>query len=542
MFPGSSLMCSNDGQHDTLRSHPSTTGVRWISQSPSQRPPCDPTLLLQSHVTPYFTFGALQPASLPWRTSEPTLPPTFPSQTPSRPLHTHHNYFPGQYTMPSRLPFHNQPAQSCLHDGYGPSGSSSYPPTGYYPLPLHPPLPYFGNEASIQSSSSYHQTQHPHTLMPQFTAILPGPFHAASSGRAQQYLSPSYSSTAYTGSPQQSQRNMHHRHHNPGSRNTFPTRAQQHPFSYSQSGPQHSCRDSNTITVQSMGSERLPSPNQGASGGPLVTASRNAVSPITTIEPPGQISAQCLSKLDIHEPSPKLTTVTAHTNDCPLVRRRHHPNLPPNRSEWVMWVGNVPSGANHDELWQFLSSSNLLSSGSSDSGRVGDSGLVSLFLISRSNCAFVNYHSQEQLNHAINQFNGHQLRPDDPRCPRLVCRARRRDDDLRAGVGAQRGVGMHTRHIKGPSNKNELSSDALTLTRGRRSRTARSMQAPLLPLPRDGGTPKLDTLEGTSPKFPTHSPSSYASTTSSFLIRNFPKRFFILKSLTQVRLLFPLRR
>jgi hypothetical protein len=38
----------------------------------------------------------------------------------------------------------------------------------------------------------------------------------------------------------------------------------------------------------------------------------------------------------------------------PLERRPYHPTPPASRSDWVMWVGNVPRDAGHDEMWRFF--------------------------------------------------------------------------------------------------------------------------------------------------------------------------------------------
>lgn len=210
-------------------------------------------------------------------------------------------------------------------------------------------------------------------------------------------------------------------------------------------------------------------------------------------------------------------------------KKSHHPNPPAFRSEWVMWVGNVPSDSTHDELWQFftrpeevadqndrgegtsggkpgagslrldavrgddfvhpdqraptsglnsaaavpnnlLNAENMASSphsvppgplsmppyhtpsygptGRSDLPAPTRNGVISIFLISRSSCAFVNLASEEQLDAAIFSFNGLSLRPHDPRVPKLVCRVRRREDDMRAGVGGQRGIGLHAKWLK----------------------------------------------------------------------------------------------
>ena len=153
-----------------------------------------------------------------------------------------------------------------------------------------------------------------------------------------------------------------------------------------------------------------------------------------------------------------------------------------------MWAGNVPADATHDELWRFFNSpptpgsSGAQSAGaqspqSAPAGPVGSSttgstastesvygGVSSIFLIARSNCAFVNFSSELHLQAAIRNFNGLPLRPNDPRCPRLVCRVRGREDDLKAGVGGQRGAGIHTRWIKDQMQKQRQAEGGARVT------------------------------------------------------------------------------
>ncbi|KZT44613.1 hypothetical protein SISSUDRAFT_36069 [Sistotremastrum suecicum HHB10207 ss-3] len=219
--------------------------------------------------------------------------------------------------------------------------------------------------------------------------------------------------------------------------------------------------------------------------------------------------------------------------------KSYRPNPPAHRSEWVMWVGNVPSDATHDELWRFFNQSNssalpsllpsnLLSSPDDDVW----GGVSSVFLISRSNCAFVNFESQNHLECAVNHFNGQPLRPNDPKCPRLVCRVRRRDDDLKAGVGGQRGLGMHTRWVREQKGKGKFvdtSDDAAEDT------SEPPVSAGSQPGPSIGSHDSASREDDSSQSGPknTGSSDSYASTTSSFLARYLPQRYFILKSLTQ---------
>ncbi|KAL1692521.1 YT521-B-like domain-containing protein [Schizophyllum commune] len=211
------------------------------------------------------------------------------------------------------------------------------------------------------------------------------------------------------------------------------------------------------------------------------------------------------------------------------VRRPYHPNPPAHRSEWVMWVGNVPSDATHEELYRFFNVPYAPGENTT--------GVVSIFPISRSNCAFVNYSGQGPLEEAIKRFNGKQLRPNDPRCPGFVCRVRKVDDDLKAGVGAQRGMGIHSKWIR-DQNKNKLKAGPPSVAS---ATSAASEDAP----PTTPSSASGDVVAGMSnlsmssddqsatTGLKSNSSGSYASTNSSLLASHFPKRYFILKSLTQ---------
>lgn len=197
-------------------------------------------------------------------------------------------------------------------------------------------------------------------------------------------------------------------------------------------------------------------------------------------------------------------------SEKPLVRRSYHPRPPPQRSEWTMWAGNVPSDTTDEEAWRFFEQLPSRKSNKSEPSPV-----VSVFLINRSNCAFVNYDAEAHLKEAIERFNGKQLRPEDPRCLKLVCRVRRKDDDLKAGVGAQRGTGIHLNWIKEQKTK--------------RDRPDR----PLVRMTSSLSVSSSDEEHRRQPQQKSSS-SSYSSTSSSDLAWYFPKRYFILKSLTQV--------
>ena len=185
-----------------------------------------------------------------------------------------------------------------------------------------------------------------------------------------------------------------------------------------------------------------------------------------------------------------------------------------------MWAGSVPSDATDDEVWRFFQQ---LPSQNPD--KPEPSPVVSVFLINRSNCAFINYDTEGHLKEAIENFHGKLLRPEDPRCLKLACRVRKKDDDLKAGVGAQRGTGMHVNWIK--EQKAKRGGSPL------RDREESSHQ-PLVRMMSSLSVSSNDDEHRRRPLPKSSSSGSYSSTTSSVLARYFPKRYFILKSLTQV--------
>lgn len=253
-----------------------------------------------------------------------------------------------------------------------------------------------------------------------------------------------------------------------------------------------------------------------------------------------------------------------------------------------MWVGNVPSDATSEELWNFFNQAaptQSLSPGTtiSPTSRHVQShpfatkdekvtrdvdmwgGVSSVFIITRSNCAFVNFDTEAHLECAVAHFNGKPLRPKDSRCPRLVCRVRRRDDDLRAGVGGQRGMGFHTRWVveqkerereralkaetEGQTDDSEAAkeehenihgpptSPSIHLAASRSSHPSPSIPAvsPIEDLSSTANSPTRGSQgDRDVPRHGSSGDRSFASTNSSFLSAHFPRRYFILKSLTQV--------
>jgi RNA recognition motif-containing protein len=214
-------------------------------------------------------------------------------------------------------------------------------------------------------------------------------------------------------------------------------------------------------------------------------------------------------------------------------RRSYYPNPPAHRSEWVMWAGNVPSDVTQDELQEYFNQPlPPAESGTPKDRQQGVyggvyGGVLTVFLISRSNCAFVNFGSEEQLLAATVRFHGHPIRPHDQRCPRLVCRVRRKEDDLMAGVGAQRGSGMHTKWVKEEKARIEHEQTGTVAL-------PKDLVRPSSPL----SVPSDDSGWIGEGHVSTHAnlsrPASIASTNSDMLTRYFPQRYFILKSLTEV--------
>jgi RNA recognition motif-containing protein len=220
----------------------------------------------------------------------------------------------------------------------------------------------------------------------------------------------------------------------------------------------------------------------------------------------------------------KTPPLTESGSEWPQERRSYHPKLPAHRSEWVMWVGNVPSDVTPDELRVFFNRPPESSSQSRQSPDLRQvyGGVSSVFLIARSNCAFVNFESEAQLEAAIARFHGKPIHPDNLPCPRLVCRVRKRTDDLKAGVGAQRGNSMHVKWIKEQRESAKLEGAD---SRGLAKATG-GLSSPLSTSDDDG--------QGRSSAPCSRRSWSPASTDSGILSRYFPRRYFILKSLTQV--------
>lgn len=114
----------------------------------------------------------------------------------------------------------------------------------------------------------------------------------------------------------------------------------------------------------------------------------------------------------------------------------------------------------------------------------------------------------------------------------MVCRVRRKDDDLRAGVGAQRGTGMHRGWINNQDTPVPPALDTLS-TVAESAKPAEPPSPAVLEQPPEGEGRRRESIAAVIDTRH-ESTNSMASTNSSFLVRHFPRRFFILKSLSTV--------
>ncbi|KAM0747386.1 hypothetical protein T439DRAFT_383505 [Meredithblackwellia eburnea MCA 4105] len=212
---------------------------------------------------------------------------------------------------------------------------------------------------------------------------------------------------------------------------------------------------------------------------------------------------------------------------------------PPAHSPHALWVGNVPSDASHAEILRFFLLrpppvvnpvyANRLEEYAREGIDINVVGVESVHLIVRSNCAFVNYTSNVHLQHSIQVSHNVSLRPFDPRCKELVCRVRKKDDDTKSGVGAQRTGGMHKSYVRAlgidPDKDKEREKSKNSLDPSTAASNPTSPTTPTTPHdPHRNST--TSTLASTS----TGGTGGTGSTTSSFLSKYFPKRYFVLKS------------
>ncbi|KAG2117752.1 YT521-B-like domain-containing protein [Suillus clintonianus] len=524
-LPSSSPGVQTKGQapHDAsgtfvaISPHPSASQGGNIPPSSSVGSP-------QQHYPP----SSFQQNQYPGQYTLSQQPPQFPTAHPQPYPYTHARgyapHFPlesGQYQQ-NPLGFRPMMQAHSPHDAGGrsyPSGGNSgmyftaHSPTGHSPLPVQQPPPgASGSHSTLQYQSVRYPS--PYTPYRYNNAYQPNPY--------QWY----YSSPV---PPEFNERiHMHYQHQYPIH---FPPLQDSPSTDLETRFSQASIHGGPALPVQSTAPPAVLSARHPPQVPQAVSAPPPSSAPVSNS--PAMVTRS--------ERAPStVTTPPRPRSERPIVRRVYHPNPPSHRSEWVMWIGNVPGGTTHDELWKFLKRSPSMDN---DSFESEDNGVLSIFLISRSNCAFVNFDTEVHLRCAIVRFNGQQLHPHERRGPRLVCRARRKEDDLRAGVGGQRGVGVHTRYIREQSQQGQTDKQVAPSEDDQSSPTDRfsnissesghplAVPVPLLSSDEEAARARPSLQFGGSVK--AQSNSSYASTNSSFLSRYFPKRFFILKSLTQ---------
>ncbi|TFY65816.1 hypothetical protein EVG20_g5272 [Dentipellis fragilis] len=433
------------------------------SSSPSMMPMLQPHAPLyqfqnqspDGSITPQHSFATnLGPAPPLYALSDPSPPPVSPTQGHPGQAGTH----PSTFSSPA--PYSSMAYSSPHQYAYATPPSFAASPRVYPPQYASAPYP-----ASYAPSGD----QEGHGTW----WYVPPPGHPNAS------------------SPYEGMQPSFHAPYNMG----FRPVAHRHNEGYSSSRPSATPGPSST-------SPRLPQPQPqtqpqaGLLGPGAVPGHRSPSSPGTSHNSPPPVE-------DSESAAPSATSDHARQ----LKRRPYHPNPPVQRSDWVMWAGNVPSDATHDELWR------------------STGGVSSIFLISRSNCAFVNFESQQHLEAATRHFNGQPLRPTDPRCPRLVCRIRRPTDDLRSGVGGQRGMGIHAKWVREQKQK----AGKEPPNAGSPEEVAARIES--LALSDDEGLRTGHEMASMS-----NSSGSFTSTNSAMLAQYFPQRYFILKSLTQVDL------
>lgn len=253
----------------------------------------------------------------------------------------------------------------------------------------------------------------------------------------------------------------------------------------------------------------------------------------------------CEAELHAEADAPSDVTNAARVPGSGL-RPHYHPQQGP-RSDFVLWCGNVPQDATVEELWEVFSrltpevyrewlaspeAQEQVDEGSD--AEIEGHGVLSIFIISRSNCAFVNYASPAHLDRAVKYFHGKQVRPHDPRCPKLVCRVRKKDDEAQAGVAGQRGRGIHVAWLKQQREleRAQKQSGTVQASGGVAALDDASQHSsePLSP-PRKDSTQAAAGFTSAG-SYSSSGSASYTSTNSSlFQHPAFRHRFFILKSL-----------
>jgi RNA recognition motif-containing protein len=123
------------------------------------------------------------------------------------------------------------------------------------------------------------------------------------------------------------------------------------------------------------------------------------------------------------------------------------PPRKPKQSGHALWVGNLPPGANVVDLKDHFS-------------RDATNNILSVFLISKSNCAFVNYKTEESCSAAMTRFHDTRFQG-----VRLVCRLRRSSATAitAAPTGPAAASGSQSAVVEPVSELDSATQDASTI-------------------------------------------------------------------------------
>lgn len=138
------------------------------------------------------------------------------------------------------------------------------------------------------------------------------------------------------------------------------------------------------------------------------------------------------------------------------------PPRKPKQSGHALWVGNLPPGANVVDLKDHFS-------------RDATNDILSVFLISKSNCAFVNYKTEKSCAAAMTRFHDGRFQG-----VRLVCRLRRSQVNTTTGVPTGPGAVSSSQQTVV-----QLVSESENVTRERGSITESKENSPGIPLTKD---------------------------------------------------------
>ena len=143
-----------------------------------------------------------------------------------------------------------------------------------------------------------------------------------------------------------------------------------------------------------------------------------------------------------------------------------HPSVPrgpprkPRQSGFALWVGNLPPGTNVVDLKDHFA-------------REATDDIESVFLISKSNCAFVNYKTEASCAAAMTRFHDSRFQG-----VRLVCRLRRGSISPSPGVPSSPAAAVATGPDRGSAPAAMAESEAQETRQGTSEETAKPSGAP----------------------------------------------------------------